>query len=146
MYRKPLVPDDFKVPKILEADELLLRPLTVDDGELDYQVLKSCVNDEGKPDAPKKLTRKQHLIDLGWHEKEFQKRSSFAYTVLSSDGKKCLGCVYIYPSTKMGYDAEVSMWVTDEAYKAGLPVVLRKKVKNWIDSDWPFVKVYYSRN
>jgi hypothetical protein len=44
------------------------------------------------------LTLEQDLIDPGWHQKEFQKRSSFACTMMSLDESRCLGCVYILPS------------------------------------------------
>ena len=33
----------------------------------------------------KDLTFEQDLIDLGWHQKEFQKRTFFAYTVMNLD-------------------------------------------------------------
>jgi hypothetical protein len=57
------------------------------------------------------LKLEQNLIDLGWHHKEFQRRNSFAYTVMNSDESRCLGCVYIDPSYKTGYDAIVYLWV-----------------------------------
>ena len=56
-------------------------------------------------------TIKQNLIDLGWHEKEFQNRSSFAYTVVTHDESRVLGCVYFYPTDKADFDVEVFLWV-----------------------------------
>ena len=50
------------------------------------------------------LTFEQDLIDLGWHQKEFQMRSSFAYTVVNLDESQVLGCLYIEPSKKADFD------------------------------------------
>lgn len=47
---------------------------------------------------------------LGWHQKEFQTRRSFAYTVVSLDESMVLGCVYLNPSSKRDYDAVAFLW------------------------------------
>ena len=36
---------------------------------------------------------------------------AFAYTVFDIADARCLGCMYINPPTKPGYDAEVFLWV-----------------------------------
>lgn len=59
---------------------------------------------------PVGLTLEQNLIDLGWHQKEFQTRRSFAYTVVSLDESMVLGCVYLNPSSKRDYDAVAFLW------------------------------------
>ena len=89
------------------------------------------------------LTLEQDLIDLGWHQKEFQRRRSFAYTVMNPPETECLGCVYIVPSRKRGYDAEVYLWVRSSEFKKGLDAVLSVAVQNWVKKDWPFKKVAY---
>ncbi|MBK7471161.1 MAG: hypothetical protein IPI73_11545 [Betaproteobacteria bacterium] len=43
------------------------------------------------------MTIEQNIVDLGWHQKEFTLRSSFDYAVMSLDGARLLGCVYIDP-------------------------------------------------
>lgn len=91
----------------------------------------------------KKLTFEQDLIDLGWHQKEYQKKSSFAYTVVSLDESICLGCMYIFPPTKKGFECEVYMWVRESEYKKGLDDILYASVKNWISEKWQFKKVAY---
>ena len=91
----------------------------------------------------KDLSLEQDLIDLGWHQKEFQMRSSFAYTVMSLDESRCLGCVYIFPSRKEGFDAEVYMWLRKSELDKGLDPLFYKKIKKWIAENWPFKKVAY---
>lgn len=146
MRNSHFVPDDFKIPQILEASEFRLRILTIDDVEKDYDAvitsvdhLKGIFGPENK--WPKGLTIEQDLIDLGWHQKEFQMRSSFAYTVMSLDESECLGCMYIYPMDDTKYDAKVFLWVRKSAIH--LDSVLYKAVQVWLNEEWPFKKVTY---
>ena len=116
MNRK-LVPDDFQVPELSESERLRLRMLTVNDVDKDYDAVKTSITRLQGVFGPEskwpseELTREQDLIDLGWHQKEFQKRSSFAYTVMSPDESECTGCVYIYPSPNSVHDSMIIMWV-----------------------------------
>ena len=114
-----LIPDDFKIPEQLETNKFRLRMLTINDVVKDYDAVMTSIDhlQKTRPFGPdnkwptKELSLEQNLIDLGWHQKEFQKRTSFAYTVMNLDESKCLGCVYIYPSSNSEYDAMVIMWV-----------------------------------
>jgi hypothetical protein len=122
--------------------------LTINDVVKDYDaVITSADHLHGVfgPDSswPENLTLEQDLIDLGWHQKEFQKRSSFAYTVMAPDESRCLGCVYIDPPFKSGYDAEVYLWVRQSELEKGLDTVLYNAVKEWVNKEWPFKNVAY---
>ena len=96
--KRQFVPPKFVVPSELSTAKFLLRMLSVDDVEKDFEAVTSSAERVSKvwPDSgwPAGLTLRQNLIDLGWHEKEFQNRSSFAYTMLSPDESQVLGCVY----------------------------------------------------
>jgi hypothetical protein len=144
-----LVPGTFKVPEVLETDRLRLRMLTVNDVVKDYDAVMSSVQHLQGVSGPnsnwpsKDLTLEQDLIDLGWHQKEFQKRTSFAYTVSSPDEKRCLGCMYIYPSSNSKYDAMVLLWVRQSELQNGLEEYLFETVKKWIKEKWPFKNVGY---
>jgi hypothetical protein len=91
---------------------------------------------------PAGLTFEQDLIDLGWHHKEFQRRRSFAYTVMSLDEALCLGCLYIEPTMLLGYEAEVHCWVRTSHAEA-LDARLYKGLRSWVRSRWPFKAVAY---
>lgn len=138
----PFVPIDFNVPTTLETPEFRLRMLTVGDVVKDYDaVITSAEHVSGiwpNGSWPKGLTLEQNLIDLGWHQKEFQRRSSFAYTVVSLTEDRVLGCVYIDPTRKSGYDAEVYFWARASELASGLEVRLYDAVDNWITKSWPF--------
>jgi hypothetical protein len=145
---KPFIPADFKVPNSLQNEHFRIRMLSVNDVVKDYDAVMTSIEHLNKmyPTSswPKKdLTFEQDLIDLGWHQKEFQMRSSFAYTIVSIDENQVLGCLYINPTTKGDYDASITMWVRASEVDNGLDSILFDSVKKWILEDWPFQKVAY---
>ncbi|MBU6450885.1 MAG: GNAT family N-acetyltransferase [Cyanobacteria bacterium REEB67] len=144
----PFVSSSFEVPASLEADKFKLRMLTVNDVVKDFDAVMSSAAQlkglfGGASPWPDGLTIEQNLIDLGWHQKEFQKRSSFAYTVMAPDESRCLGCVYIYPSSSSVFDAEVRLWARSSDYAGGLECELFQAVKQWIETEWPFSSVAF---
>ena len=54
-----------------------------------------------------------------------------------------MGCVYIRPSSKPGYDAQVTLWVTQADYDAGFEATLYEWTKYWVEQSWPFAEVAY---
>lgn len=143
----PFVPADFVVPLRLEQPEFVIRPLRISDVVKDYDAVMSSVEHlQGVfgPNTkwPQGLTFEEDLIDLGWHHKEFMIRRSFAYTVMSHDEAICLGCLYINPTQRAGYDAEAFCWIR-ASHAADLDARLYDTLKAWIVRDWPFGKVAY---
>ena len=149
--KKLFLPKDFPVLEKLETDRFCLRMLTVNDLVKDYDAVMTSVEhlQQTKPFGPdhhwpaEDLTLEQDLIDLGWHQKEFQRRTSFAYTVMHPDEKECLGCVYIFPSSNAAYDAEIILWVRQREADDGLDELLFAAVKQWIKEKWPFKNPAY---
>ncbi len=144
---RPFVDRDFVVPQQLEADEFTLRMLTVNDVVKDFDAvvssaehLKAIWPDSNWPDG---LTLEQNLIDLGWHQKEFQRRRSFAYTVVTPDETRVIGCVYIDPTRKRGYDAEVYLWARESAIGSPPDAKLYDAVEEWLEERWPFENVAF---
>ena len=145
---KPFVPADFQVPEVLETAHFRLRMLTVNDVVKDYDAVMSSLNELQKQFShwgwpSSDLSLEQDLIDLGWHQKEFQRRTSFAYTVVSLDESQVLGCLYIFPTTKGDYDAMAEMWVRTSVLEKGYDELLYRTVRSWMKTDWPFEKVAY---
>lgn len=141
-----LVPVDFEVPAGLETQKFVLRMLTIHDVDKDFEAVTSStrhLQNVWNNEWPQGLTREQNLIDLGWHQKEFQRRTSFAYTVVAPDESRVLGCVYIYPTSKVGFDAEVYFWARQSGVPDGLEAELERVVKDWLDSRWPFDNVAF---
>ena len=148
MYNQPLVPNDFDVPEVLETERMRLRPLTINDAVKDFEAVMTSeerlrtIHDPGG-DWPLGLTLEQNIIELGWHQTEFQLRTSFAYTVVNLDESEVLGCIYIYPTRNPGYDAEITMWVRQSRVAEGLDEHLFETVAAWIDEFWPLANPAY---
>jgi hypothetical protein len=136
-----LVPGDFAVPETLEHPRFRLRKLTIHDVDKDLEAIHERVLEDGTPDPWLDTTREENLVDLGWHQKEFELRRSFAYTVVTPDEGRVLGCVYLYPHEEA--DVEVRMWVQRSAWEEGLDPELERAVRAWIEEAWPFERVLY---
>jgi len=145
--KRQFVPEEFTVPSGLVTANFTLRMLSVDDVEKDFEAVTSSAERLSRvwPDSgwPAGLTLRQNLIDLGWHEKEFQNRTSFAYTMVAPDESEVLGCVYFYPTDKAGCDAEVFLWVRESEVADDLDKELFEVVQRWLASDWPFENPAY---
>ncbi len=145
----PFVPPEFEVPESVTGDGFVIRPLTVHDAVIDYDAVMTsigAIRDSywRAPGWPSdELSLMQNLIDLAWHTKERQFRTSFAYIPVTPDGKTELGCIYIDPSAKEGFDADVQLWVRASEAASGLDERLFGTVRHWLASDWPFERVAY---
>jgi hypothetical protein len=144
----PFAPDAKTIANGFETINFKVRPLTVNDLIKDYDAVMSSVGhlkqvfDPNDTWPTADLTLEQDLIDLGWHQKEFQNRSSFTYTVMSPNEAICLGCVYIYPSKRAGYDASIFLWIR-QSHSALLDGQLLADVQSWVSKEWWFTSVAY---
>lgn len=144
MLKPPFVPIDFSVPTVVDEPDFVLKKLTTGVVKLDYDAVMSSkqslrkifnANDTWPTDD---MTLDDNYNDLRMHQTEFDKREAFAYTVLSSDEKTCLGCVYIDPGDKIQYDAYVYYWVRDSEKVNGLDQKIGKFIRKWLSDSWPF--------
>jgi hypothetical protein len=143
----PFLPAKFQIPGGLETPEFRIRPLLISDVVKDFDAVMTSVDHlrgvfGPQSEWPAGLTFEQDLIDLGWHHKEFQRRRSFAYTVMSLDESLCLGCLYIDPSELPGYDATVFCWIR-ASHADALDSLLNTRLRLWLDTEWPFKAVAY---
>lgn len=143
----PFVPEDFIVPQRVERTNFILRPLSTNDVEKDYDAVMSsrenlrhvfCENDAEWPaDA---MTLQDNLRDLKRHQEDFERRRGFTYTMETPDGRRCLGCVYVYPCDRGSYDARVHYWVRDSEKALGLEEELGAFLWLWLKEAWPFLR------
>jgi hypothetical protein len=148
VYSRPLVPDGFVVPERLEGDGFHLRMLTIHDLVKDYEAVMTSVDRlvgfmDPDDDWPLGLTLEEDLIDLGWHQREFTRRASFAYTVMAPDERACLGCVYLLPTGAPDYDAQAFYWVRTSEVARGLDERLGAALRAWLTEGWPFDRVAF---
>ena len=144
------VPASFDPPLGLVHAAFQLQPLGPDHNASDYAAWSSSIDHirstpgfEGR-DWPHPMTLDENHGDLIRHADDFASRTGFTYTVLAPDQDRStvIGCVYIYPSKRAGYDADVRSWVT--AADAPLDAVLYRAVSDWLDAAWPFERVDYA--
>lgn len=141
------VPADFEIPAVLETEHFRLRMLSIGDVELDYEAViesRELLQTMFGGTWPREgFTLEENLEDLERHQQEFLDREAFAYTVVSLDESRVLGCLYINPAKESNIDAVVRMWVRQSEFDKGLDPILYHSVKEWISLSWPFDTVAY---
>jgi len=147
----PFVPADFQVPELYVSMQgtFKLKPLGSNYANHDYAAYMSSIQHLQKtftfstswPHVG--LTMAEAIKDVEGEEADFKARRKFTYAVLNPVESRELGCVYISPSNKQGYDATVRMWVTENQFEIGFEDRLYSEVKAWIKSRWPLGKVAF---
>jgi hypothetical protein len=116
------VPENFVVPKAFIAESYRLEILSTKFAELDYDAVMSSKARLRKvfgnaTEWPKdNMSHEENMRDIKRHEQEFKSRKSFVYTVLNLSMEKCIGCVYIDPSSDLKYNCKVYLWVRDSYF------------------------------
>lgn len=143
------IPTDFEPPVLVETDSFKLVPLGPDLVDLDYAAYMSSIEHlqatftRSVSWPHDKITDEEAMQDMLNEQGRFERRESFAYAVLTTDGEREMGCVYVRPSRKPGYDAEVSLWVTQADFDAGFDATLYEWALQWVEQSWPFEQVAY---
>jgi len=146
MTEPTFVPDDFEPPVALYGPGFRLEPLTGEHNARDHAAWSGSMEHIHRTPGfqqgnwPHEMTLDQNLADLIRHDKDFQARRGFTYTVLDPDDD-IVGCVYIYPLAGDPTAANVSSWVTEA--RADLDTPLYTAVSEWLERDWPFPRVEY---
>ena len=143
----PWIAPDFAVPTLVEGPSFKLVPLGPALTEIDYRAYMASIDHLQRtftrstawPHAG--LTMKDAVLDMETEATRFAARESFAYAVLTPDGARERGCVYVYPSKVAGHDAQVQLWVTAAEYEAGFDAELYAWAQGWLAQAWPFRKV-----
>jgi hypothetical protein len=144
----PFVPDDFAIPAGLSSDLFVLEPLDVRHNESDHSAWTSSIDHiKATPGFagrswPRPMSLAENAADLARHAREFTDRIGFAYTVLDPGSREVIGCLYIYPPRRDGYDVDVRSWVS--AGRAELDKPLHDAVLCWLSEAWPFRQPDYA--
>ena len=145
--KTPWLADHIVISAGLENERFRLRPLTIHDVIKDFDAVMSSrvelrdLFGPGTQWPADKLTIEQNLIDLAWHQKEFQIRGSFTYSVVSPDESRVLGCVYLFPPQESGVDVDIYYWVRTSELAGGLQQHLHEQLRGWLLRDWPFKRL-----
>jgi hypothetical protein len=137
-----LVPDSFPVPETYTGKTYKLVPLGPAVAELDYAAYMSSIDHirrtQGGNWPRPDLTMADQAKDMAGEKAQWDTRKSFPFAVLNLEGTKELGCVYLRPSAKEGYDVAVTMWVIQEEFDKGFEDQLYADMKAWLAAAWPF--------
>ena len=144
-----LVPPDFVVPTGAVNPLFVLERLGPEHNVADLAAWTSSIDHikatpgfAGRPWPDRAFSLEENETDLVRHADDFAKRTGFAYTVLDPSSGDVVGCVYIYPPRRNGYDVDVRSWVT--ADRADLDKPLYEFVCEWIARAWPFSEPDYA--
>lgn len=144
MEPRPFVPVAFDPPTSLTAKGLRLEPLGERHNQADHVAWTSSIAHiratPGYPDGswppPEGMPLEDNARDLRRHEADFAACRGFTFTVLDADDGDVIGCVYLYPPEREGYDVTLQSWV--RADRAALDRPLADAVAAWIETDWPW--------
>jgi len=153
--KKLATPAGFTVPTRLRFGNIEARAITRADlaedvrGINDSLELIARTRGGGWPTEP--VTEAINFVDVVWHELEFRDGYSFTYAVYDTSGTY-LGCCYLYPLGRrtelsealLDYDVDVSWWVTPAAYARGDYAQLHAALRDWLATEFPFWRPYYS--
>lgn len=143
------VAPDFEVPTLVETPGFKIVPLGPELVSIDFAAYMSSIEHLQKTFTrstswPREdISAADAMKDMQTEQARFERRESFAYAVLTPDGSRERGCIYVYPSEVAGYDAVVTLWVTKAEYDAGFDAELYAWARTWVASKWPFAKVAY---
>jgi hypothetical protein len=153
--RKLQLPDGFAAPRKLVHPDVVAHALTRADLSEDVRGINASLElinrTRGGGWPTEAVTEDFNFVDLVWHELEFREGASFAY-VLRDPGNGYLGCAYLYPMGRrttlteqlLGYDVDVSWWVTPAAYEQGLYIKVYEALRGWLAAHFGFWRPYYS--
>lgn len=129
---------DAEIPREHALGDFVLKAVTIDDLDRDYEAVMESASDikAANPSLtwPTGLTRRDNLIDLAWHQREFQACRSFAW-IIEDQESRYLGCLYVYPSIAGEDSADVHWW-----WRTGAKVdkaAFRERLLDWLNGpDW----------
>jgi hypothetical protein len=119
------LPDDFVIPVAAEKDFKIV-PLCMDNLMTDYGTVMSSQNnirlggnlflppgvDLGWPSN--RINLRSHLVALAGDEMGFVSKARVGYAIVSPDGSEQYGCIYVWTPSKVGFDADLFVWMRED--------------------------------
>ena len=145
----PFIPEAFEPPVRVDAGAFVIVPLGQELVDIDYEAYMSSIEHlqttfTRSTSWPREgISDEEAMLDMETEAARFAARTSFAYAVLTPDGTRERGCVYVRPASKPGFDAEVKLWVTQAEFDAGFDPELYAWARAWVADTWPFESVAY---
>ncbi|MEM7753403.1 MAG: hypothetical protein AAF230_08320 [Pseudomonadota bacterium] len=121
------------LPRRFDVGACTLTPLDVAAVDEDFAaVLATAPLMEGIfGDWPAGLTRETNLIDMAWHDREFDARRSFSWIIRDAEGTY-LGCFYLFPELGTRGRAKATFWLCDLPDRVGFAATLKQDLSSWL--------------
>lgn len=151
------------VPAELETPEFVVRPIVVDDVELDYAAVMDTREhlrlwrQSTWPEDD--FTLEDNRKDLVEMEERHLAGRAFNYTVLDPGRTQCLGCVYVYRTTAKflakatvtpigddewaNVEGVVFFWARRPQMEMGMDERLLAALRVWFREEWKLTKTVY---
>jgi hypothetical protein len=151
LAKRRLLPKDFALPTTSWKDAFRIRPLTIDDVVKDFACYMSCVDflrtggfiqppDMPFIDFPRHdTTLRWALILLGHAEYLMANGERVEFGLFDAAEKEEFGCIYVLPTRKEGFDAEVTFWVRQDHYEV-LDAELYEFLQHWVPKAFPMLR------
>ncbi len=151
------------VPAELKTEQFTLRPIVTDDTEMDYaavmetrEYLRLWRQSTWPEDDFTVEANREDLVEL---EQRHAAHRAFTYTVLDPGGTRCLGCVYVFPTSATflvkstvapvgddewaDVDAVIFFWVRLSQIRLGMDERLLTALRAWFTEEWKLEKTVY---
>jgi len=145
-----MFPPEFVVPTTVVDGRFRVRPLVMEDLARDYQAYMGCVEylryggflqppdgalfDWPTPD----ITIRWALVLLAEIEFSLHYGQRVEYGIFDLAEREEFGCLYVLPSLKAGYDAQVTMWVRQDVHDE-LDALLFEHLRGWVPTAFPML-------
>jgi hypothetical protein len=130
---------DTTLPRQAGVGAWRLTPLSVAQVDEDFDAVtgseRVLVGTFGS-DWPIGLTREDNLIDMGWHDREFTAKRSFAWIIRDAEGRYS-GCAYLYPEIGARGRGEVVTWMTDTPDRLARLAAFNAAFRDWLTAYLP---------
>ncbi|MFI5615155.1 hypothetical protein [Amycolatopsis sp. NPDC051903] len=161
--RVPFTDSTEPVPAELTTEGFSLRPIVAEDTELDYAAvmetrehLRLWRQTAWPEDDFTVEANRKDVVDL---EQRHAAHRAFTYTVLDPAGTRCLGCVYVFPTSATflanctvipvgddewaDVDAVIFFWARLSQVESGMDERLLAALRAWFKDGWKLDKTVY---
>lgn len=145
-----ITPDlsSFNPPEDKDFDGFVISKLVPADAKVDYEAIinnaASIRKQLGITWPTGNETFEDNLAQLKDHEKDFDSKKAFAYSIWDPERKKYLGCLYFYFKVMPWFrevpeeaDAVVEVWVIEEMSEREKLRNIVEQIQSWVEDDWP---------
>lgn len=134
---------DFDPPTTHTTNRVRFEPLAPKYADIDFEAamgsrehLQRTLQWGSWPRAD--FTVEENAKDLERHLTEFENREAYAYTVLTPDRSRCVGCIYLNPADPNApRTAMLAYWVVEDELVSDLDRHVLDEFFAWVERDWP---------